>query len=168
MTCGSERGLLGGTWSKRQSQHVIWSRRTVRASGMCFFFFPFLLSVSFIRVLWSLLSRRVYSSQRLSGPVVAMQGKSSRRWQINRVDKCWKKAPVRPDHKRAASNLQDLEVCWDGTKAAATAVVESWYKPDTLGWTTMPDTYSLQCGMRLKGIGLTAGKKRGDYKRFWL
>lgn len=131
-------------------------------------FFTPRLSVPFIRVLWSPLSRRVYLSQRLSRPVVAMQGKSSRRRQINRVDKSWKRAPVRLDHKGAASNLQDLEVCWDGTKAAAAAVVESWYKPDTLGWTTMPDTYSLQWGMCLKGIGLTAGKKEGDYKRFWL
>lgn len=127
--------------------------------------FPPPLSVPFIRILWSPLSRRVYLSQRLSRPVVAMQGKSARQRQINRVDKSWKN-----DHKGAASNLQDLEVCWDGTKAAAAAVVESWYKPDTLGWTTMPDTYSLQWGMCLKGIGLTAGKKNGggDYNRFWL
>lgn len=122
------------------------------------FFSP--LSASFIRVLWSLLSRRDYLSQRLSRPVVAMRGKSSRRRQINRVDKSLKKAPARLDHKEAASNLQDLEVCWDGMKAAA-AVVESWHKPDTLGWTTMPDTYSLQWGTCLKGIGLTAGKKGG-------
>lgn len=160
-------GLLGGTWSKRQSQHVIWSRCTAWASGMrlfCFFLLLFrpLLSAS----CGFLLSQRVDLSQRLSGPVVAMQGKSSRRRQINRADKSWKEkkkeAPVRPDHEGATFNLWSLEVCWDGTKAAAAAatVVESSYKPDTLGWTTMPDAYSLQWGMCLKGIGLTAGKKK--------
>lgn len=119
------------------------------------------LWVPFINILWSLLSRQAYLSKRLSGPVVALQGKSSRRRQINRVDKSWKKAPVKLEHRRADSHLQDLEVCWDGTKAAAAVVIESWYKSDTLGWTTMPDTYSLQRAMCLKGIGLTSVKKGG-------
>lgn len=56
-----------------------------------FFFSPHPLSVPFICVLWSQLSRRVDLSQRLSRPVVAMQGKSSHWWQINRVDKSLKK-----------------------------------------------------------------------------
>lgn len=60
-----------------------------------------------------------YILQRLSTPVVAMQGKTSRRWQIHRVDKGREKAAVRSS---------------DGTKAAAAAViVGSWHKPDTLG-----------------------------------
>lgn len=60
------------------------------------------------------------------------------------------------NHKGVTSDLQDLETCWVGMKAAA---VESWHKPDTLGWTSLLDTYSLQWTMCLKGIGLTTGKK---------
>lgn len=83
--------------------------------------------------------------QRLSTPVVAMQGKTSRRWQIHRVDKCREKAAVRSS---------------DGTNAAA-VIVGSWYKPGTLGWTTMPDTHNLKSGTCCKGIGLASGKKGG-------
>lgn len=142
VTCGSKIGPLGGAWSKQKNHYVIWSRCTVRASGMCPPPIPFL--VPFIRVLRSLLSR-VYLSQRLSRPVLVMQGESSRRRQITRLDKK-KGASVVARDRRLQPNLQDLDVCCYKVKAAAAAaaaaaaVVESWYKPDTLGRTTMPDT----------------------------
>lgn len=116
----------------------------------------------FIHVLWSPLSQWVYLSLGLSRPVLAMQGKTSRQHQIYRLDKCFlKRGPSQAGLERSSLQFTDLEVCWNGTNAAA-ALVESWYKPGTLGWTTMPDTYSLQWGMCLNGIGLTTGKKTED------
>lgn len=107
---------------KAQKCRVISSCCTVWATGMVIFFF---------RALWFLLSQQLCVSQRLSRPVVAMQGKSSH-------GSRYVQGSARLDHKGHASNLQTGKSAEMEKNIAA--AVESWHKPDTLGWTTLPDT----------------------------